>query len=260
MHLSACQILLAISRIVYRVMDFYEIPIENKCKQAALVFLYIELSTYYLLIISITVDRGIACRYPLRYAILLSPRKMKTYLAASWMLGIIANLPSLFVPPSVTVYIFNYGTLPVLDGAFFITAVTGYGYLLYKMQKSKPTKLSRYRKHETYQRNRSGKFFMMAAIINLRFFILVIVPDVIFAIYFTQNFGSNNILRFVLIFCWYLNPIFDPITYIFMQQRIRSDLRQMFRCCNTFESKGQQESFTVSSTKPGNLEIYDTKL
>ena len=260
-HLSICQILLALSRVIYRVMDYYEIPVENKYKQAALVFLYIELSTYYLMVINLTVDRFIACKYPLRYAIILARKKMKMFLAIAWLLGIAMNLPQLFFSSSITVYIFNYATLPVLDFAFIVTAAIGYGYILRKVRKAKHDKLFRQSRAST-QRKQSGKFFKMAAVINLRFFLLIIIPDIVFAIYFTGSFGSNNILRVILIICWYTNPIFDPITYIFMQKGIRSDFRKLFqrRRDKGLKSRGQLETFTTNSVKSESIRVYDTRL
>ena len=259
LHLSICEILLATSRIVYMVLNYYKIPIENKFKQIALGIIHNQLSTYYLIVISLTVDRFIACKYPLRYTIILSRKKMKRALAAVWIVGIVANLPQLFFRASVTIIVFNYGILPLLDFTFIVTAAIGYSYISKKVHKRKLGKFSEQSRRVSEPRNQSCKFYKMAAIINIRFFLLMIIPDIIFAIYFTGNFGSNNILRVILIICWYTNPIFDPITYIFMQNEIRSDLRRLFerkRVCNL---NGRDEKDT-SPAKPHIVEVFDTKL
>ena len=260
-HLSSCHIHLAISRTTYTVLHHYEIPTENYYKLAALGFIYIELSTYYLIIISLTVDRFVACKYPLRYAIVLSRKKMRIILATAWILGLVVNLPQLFISAKVTVFIFNYVTLPVLDFTFILTAVAGYGYLLYKLQKRKRDKLSRQngRKRE---RSQNYKFIKMAAMINLRFFLLVIIPDIIFATNLSANFGSKSVMRFILVFCWYVNPVFDPVTYVFMQKGIRRELQRLFetRRENTSSGSGKSMLFTTNAIKSGNHKVFDTKL
>ena len=260
-NLSICQILLAISRMIYRLMDFYEIPTEDKYKQIALVFLYVELSTYYLFMISLTVDRFIACKHPLRYSIILSRKRVKKYLTVAWFLGVAVHFPQIFFSSMTAVFIFNYVTLPVLDFAFVATAAVGYGYILHKMHNRKLKRLPMHGPRMLEQRKRNYKFYKMAAIINLRFFLLIIIPDIIFAIYFTGNFGSNNTLRVILITCWYTNPIFDPITYIFMQKDIGKDVRRLFarKTSKTTECKGQKEVYT-SSLGIESAKIFDTRL
>ena len=238
-HLSICEILLASSRIIYRVIGYYKIPIENKLSQIALGILYIQLSTYYLFVISLTVDRFIACKYPLRYVIILSRKKMKLILVASWILGIVINLPQLFFTSSITILVFNYAILPVLDFTFIVTAVFGYSYIFQKVHKRMPGNFPKQSRRVSEPRYRSYKFYKMAAIINLRFFLLMIIPDIIFAIYFTGNFGSNNIMRVILIVCWYTNPIFDPVTYIFMQNEVRSDIRRLFERKRVYNQNGR---------------------
>ena len=260
-NLSSCQILLAISRTTYTVIHHYEIPTDNIYKLAALGFVYVELSTYYLVIISLTVDRFIACKYPLRYAIVLSRKKMRIILATAWILGLVVNLPQLFISASVAVFIFNYATLPVLDFTFVLTAITVYGYLLYKVQKRKRDKLSRHNGKER-ERSQNYKLIKMAAMINLRFFLLVTIPDIIFAMNLSANFGSKSVLRFILVFCWYVNPVFDPITYVFMQKGIRRELRRLFEITreNTSSGSGKSMLFTTNSIKSGNRKVFDTRL
>ena len=261
-HLSICEILLASSRILYRVIEYYKIPIENKLSQIALGTLHIQLSTYYLIVISLTVDRFIACKYPLRYVIILSRKKMKLLLVASWILGIVTNLPQLFFTSSITTSVFNYAILPVLDFTFIVTAIFGYSYIFQKVHKRMPGNFPKQSRSVSEPRYRSYKFYKMAAIINLRFFLLIIIPDIINAIYFANNFDLKSVLRVILTVCWYTNPIFDPVTYIFMQNEIRSDLRRRFERQqeNNLKVRDQKDTFSTNVLKFDIGEAFDTKL
>ena len=258
MHLSGCEILLAISRLLYRVLDYYKIPVENKLKQGALIFLYIELSTYYLIVICLTVDRFIASRYPLKYSRKLSKRRMKILLVISWIIGLSVNFPQLFISSKLTVFIFNYATLPCLDFGFLCFAGITYGYIFKKVRKRNGLTIARQQMKNGRRRRESLQCARMAAIITFRFFLLIVVPDIIFAVYFTANFASNNALRVVLIIAWYVNPIFDPITYIFMQRKMRVSFKQIYCCKKRLE---RDQSKEVSSSKTDSaIFVIDTKL
>lgn len=261
-NLSACHIFLAISRISYRLLEFHKIPIECSSKLVSLIGIYISLSIYYFVVISLSIDRFIACKYPLRYPMMLSRTKMKILLTASWGFCITVHLPQLFLSPQTTIEIFNFGTLPLLDLLFIITAVIGYGYIFYKISSKKSTTVLTARNNTSRPHNRNRKFIKMAAIINLRFFLLIIIPDIVFAIYFTLNFGSSSVLRTVLIYFWYLNPILDPITYVLMPQRNQASIQRAFRRRKggSIATESHREMSTVSAVRLGNEATYDTKL
>ena len=225
-HLSICQILLAFSRIIYNVLDLYQISILSKGKILALLFVYFQLSVYYLIMITLTLDRFVATKYPLRYNIILPRRKMHFILNILWLSGLVINVCQLPMTSDVIISIFNYGTLPCLDFTFVCSASVTYGYILHTILNRK-TREKRLSLNKVHVHKNKNQFLKMAAAINLRFFLLVVVPDVIYAVEITQDFGTYNVLRTVLTLCWYINPALDPITYVFMQKSMQRELKLM---------------------------------
>lgn len=222
-----------------------------------------------IVMVTMTLDRLIATKYPMKYVIMLTNKKARLVLFSSTF----ALIAIFGIAVSISTYhrfmfILNEFVNPIVSVVTAVFLVLAYIYIFIQISRrrtlsnsmqnirnSRTTKNSvqNVRKRRTAQnsvqiiriRTENQKFLKMASIIALTYFACYVVPDVSIVVCrkcFMENVDMYRIL-------WYLGLVFDPITYIFMQKQLRKRLIEMIVCCRKKDergdSRGQQRISTI---------------
>ena len=217
------------------------------------------LSIAFIMVI-MTLDRLIAAKYPLRYAFILSRRKAAMILSASTSFWIIIWVSSSFLKYDQFIYIFKLLDLIVsLTSALFMAST--YAFIFIKISR-RPNLGNSLRNIKNRSRTENKRFLRMAAIITATYFICFLLPDV--ASLFCHECFANS--TFVYRILWNLGPVCDPITYIFMQKRLRKRLKRLICCEKTTQTDSSRNGASNSSRNGASIisehrrEIFDTRL
>ena len=173
-----------------------------------------------------TFDRIIATKYPIRYITMMTSKKVKVILFSTTLLCIILGvlLSVLQARKFNVIYHINiFRILNVVSALFIIISyIYIFSLLLRRKQFSNSSQNSRMRRSAENRR-----FLKMAAVITLTYFVCYSLSYII--ILSNVDFHTNNLdaLRIPL----NLGLVVDPITYIFMQKRLRASLMKLMVCC-----------------------------
>ncbi len=180
-------------------------------------------SLYYFAMYLLTVDRLIATINPFKYRIFVTKKRLTRLILVIWTLVLILGI-SFFLSTKWFKFFEKYMWI-VYDMFFSILCSTTYGLIFFKL---------RFRRWF----NNDKKFFKITSFINLSFFILILIPDILYVLYAFENVV---IFEVISIF-WLTGMMVDPIIYIFMQPDLRSLLKS--KCCRTEveEAPRQQET------------------
>lgn len=216
--LSGCEIVLAVISILRWVLKFQGFTENDRILQIVILIVYAASFNYSCVMIFMTLDRLIATKFPFRYSTILSKRKTKIILCSStFTCGAIGCISLLVDYARFKFYIDSYVFIIVSAIATVIIVVT-YVYILVKLTRQRrslaPQDSTRSRGNAEGQR-----YLKMAIAITASFILCFLVPDMLFALFYESfaNFNSN-----IIFITWYLGLLFDPITYIFMQKRLRN--------------------------------------
>ena len=227
MNLSSAEILLCLIKMIDKLFSLLRISYDMKIIKTVQLCFYL---TYYLLMILMTLDRLFVSVSPIKYQVIMTQRKTKMVLTSSWIAGLIFGLLVYSLRPLDILYLFATVLMPVLNGSFFVAALTTYSYILHKLldrrtlinknsrenSSNNPTKNSR-------QHKELAKFYYVAGLILLTYIILVGIPSSVklFVYYPDMNsFGYR-----MLTAPYYVNCIADPCIYIFLQPTVRKLLK-----------------------------------
>ena len=218
--------------------------------------LYCTYGNYWLIMIFMTFDRLITVKYPLRHSFILTKKRARTVLFLSTLFCIIVviacNLAFGFDQFMLT---FNTVVAPVVSSLSAIFIVTTYIYIFVKISKRRMD--MSLQNVQVRRATENQQFLKMAMIITFTYFMFCLMPDI--AYIFARQFIIDSI-DIVRIF-WYSGLIFDPITYIFMQRRLRQKLLEKllrFRKKHQRDSSGGEQSIArITEDEPA---VLDTKL
>ena len=175
-----------------------------------------------LIMVIMTLDRLVATKYPIRYSSMLSRKKIKVILSVVTALCMLFGVLSLF--DEIREFLHTYDTYifhipPSFAALFIVVAYVNIFVTLWRRRnlfdRSGGVDISRFTENK--------RFLKMAAVITSTFYT---VPDI--ASLFCKDCFTDSIQFFRLL--WNLGPVFDPITFIFMQERLRKRLRSMMQC------------------------------
>ena len=180
-----------------------------------------------LIMVIMTFDRLVATKYPLRYSSMLSRKKIRLTLSVVTALCMLFGVLSLF--DEIRQFLHTYDTYifhipPTFAALFIVIAYANIFMTLLQRRnlfdRSGAVDISRFTENR--------RFLKMAAVITITYFAFYTVPDV--ASLFCKDCFTDSVQFFRLL--WNLGPVFDPITFIFMQERLRKRLINMVQCCH----------------------------
>lgn len=209
-----------------------------------------------IVMVTMTLDRLIATKYPMKYVIMLTNKKARLVLFSSTF----ALIAIFGIAVSISTYhrfmfILNEFVNPIVSVVTAVFLVLAYIYIFIQISRRRTlsNSMQNIRNSRTIKnsvqiiriRTENQKFLKMASIIALTYFACYVVPDVSIVVCrkcFMENVDMYRIL-------WYLGLVFDPITYIFMQKQLRKRLIEMIVCCRKKDergdSRGQQRISTI---------------
>ena len=207
-----------------------------------------------LIMVIMTLDRLIATKYPFRYAFILTRKKTAMILSASTSFWIIVGASSSGLKYDQFIRIFRLLDLIVaFVSALFMIAT--YVFIFIKTSR-RPNLGNSLRNIKKRSRIENKRFLRMAAIITATYFICFLLPDV--ATLFCHECFANS--TFVYRILWNLGPVCDPITYIFMQKRLRKRLTRLICCRKKTQKGGSRIEMGASIISEHRREIFDTRL
>ena len=174
---------------------------------------------YYSAIFFLTIDRLIATRFPLKYRVLITKKRLKLAIGTALILEMIIGVSSVLWPMFLTLNMWI-----VLDVTFIVLCVLTYGYIFTKIFLRRRFDNNGQERNEGRRQrlmmNRERKFVKIAGLIIFSFVLLILMPDIIL-----HQYASNWVgILFPI------GIVADPVIYIFVQDDLRSLLkRRVFR-------------------------------
>ena len=221
--LSGCEFVLSVLSFLRWILVLRGSSADDRICQIIVHIAHADYFNYIFVMIFMTLDRFIAVKYPLRYPIILSRRKAKMTLFSSAVICGAFGFISLFFDYARFHYVVNLYVFPFTSATAAICIVSTYTYILTKMLRRRHLLASR--DNVSARRNKDElRLLKMVAIINATFMVFFLVPDMMFALWHS---ALANINRHVIYIIWYLGFLVDPITYIFMQKRLRDLMLEM---------------------------------
>ena len=192
--------------------------------------------TYYLTMITLTLDRLAMCVLTIRYQIILTHRRMVITLISQWIISLAFSLLLFFL--NLSLRSSEIVQLP-FDFSFLAITMSTYFMIFRKLMNRKEdlqgeqTK-NMHKENNTRSSNQDRhafKFCFTSGLIILSFFVLVAVPNIVYVMVLGSdksiNVIDNHMLTFILI--RQLNNVIDPCIYIFFQKNVRSLLKRKIK-------------------------------
>eukprot|EP00112_Aurelia_sp_Birch-Aquarium-sp1_P017636 Seg4107.2 transcript_id=Seg4107.2/GoldUCD/mRNA.D3Y31 product="hypothetical protein" protein_id=Seg4107.2/GoldUCD/D3Y31 len=210
--LSITDIIIAIGWISGDVLNIYghksgSIPWNINWSLRAGVYL-----TWYAMIYMLTMDRFLGCNFPLQHRVWVRMRNIKIAVITMWMIGVISGISMCLLEDNQLYTTFNKLVWLLLDGTFLTLFLITYSTIYYNVSKTGVQ-----RNIQTDQ----NKFFRMITAILLCFVIFEIVPLTTNFIFFMATNWGTTTLRSIIVICYNVNMVADPLIYIFLQPQAR---------------------------------------
>ena len=254
--LSGCELVLSLLSFLRWILTLRGLTADDRIYQIIVHFAHADYFNYIFVMIFMTLDRFIAVKYPLRYPFILSRRKAKMILFSSLVICGAFGFTSLFVNHERFDYVVNLYVFPFTSATAAISIVFIYTYILTKVLRRRHLLASR--DNVSARRNKDEqRLLKMVAIINATFMVFFLVPDMMFALWHSVLY---NIDRRIIFIIWYSGFLVDPITYIFMQKRLRNLMLEMLRfgrCRRNTNSTRLDSVAVISGNRP---RVIETKL
>lgn len=242
--LSGCEFVVSVVSFLRWVLILHGSTTDDRIYQIVVHTTYASYLSYTFVMVFMTLDRFIATKYPLRYSTILSRRKAKISLFSSVIICGAIVFISLFVDYTRYNYVFDSYVFPFTSATAAICIVLTYTYILIKLRRRHARALQDNVSARRY--NNDQRLVKMVAIISATFMVCFLVPDIMFALMYGVLANINRDTIFII---WYLGFLVDPITYIFMQKRLRDLMFEMlcFRRCRRNTNSTRSDSVAVIS-------------
>ena len=202
-----------------------------------------------------TLDRLIATKYPLRYVFILTKKKAHVILSLSTFLCIAGGVSTSFLEFDQFLSTFDKFVFPTISTSATLFMLAAYTYIFIKVSKRRnmDNSMQNIRIRRTME---NQQFLKMAFIITLTYVTCYVVPD--FAFMSCTGCFANGIDVYRILF--YLGPVLDPITYIFMQKRLRKMVVKLMCCRKKNQMDSSNVEYPASTIHQNRTEVFDTKL
>ena len=232
-----------------------------------------------MVMVTMTFDRLIATKYPLKYAFILTKKKVQIILFSSaFALITIFGISVSILTYAPFIYILDKFVNPIVSVVATIFLVLAYIYIFVQISRRRTlgnsmqiARISRTTENSVHNfrikratenpmqniqiRAENQKYLKMASIIALTYFTCYVVPDV--SLMVCRKFVMENADIYRIL--WYLGLVFDPITYIFMQERLRKKLVDMVVCCRKQgDSRASRRQQRISTICENQAAVLDT--
>ncbi len=218
---------LAISEIFFALIDIPTKFIHIPSLKSKTLIVSASSMPYYFAMFMITIDRLVAFLFPFKHRVMVTNRRLTFAIVASWVLALLIGLCLFIINEGNHLYIYIW---IAFDAAYILLCAITYGLIFIKILKR--------RKFVNNQQDVNGparqqnvtsnnRFFKIIALIILSFLIFILVPDIFFHFYHTNNETVMKCLDVV----WTLGFVADPITYIFLQDHLRLLLKKKLCKC-----------------------------
>ena len=175
----------------------------------------------YLVMIVICVDRLLCLLLGVRYKFVVSTRRINIAMVTAWFIALGITVVFFFLPFKYVKDVYIRIIYPLLDTIFLLLSIITYAYLIEKLKYPRSQGSGG---HKLLRRK-----FLMPGVLILTNIILYLIPDYLFVFLIIEKGNDSLVLDRVLRTCWWIGHCSDPIVYIFMLQRVRKVILQMFK-------------------------------
>ena len=161
----------------------------------------------------IVIDRLLCVLLQLKYRYYITPTRIKMMLYVSWSLGI-AYMITLCLLDVEDIDSFSAYEIFIADCVFIVLALITYGSIFWSLKHAPKSK-------HTQQKNKQ----LVPMMIILTFVLFYCIPDMIHMVH------NNHTVGYAIMFIWNIGWTFDPLTYIFLDERNREQAFKFFRIC-----------------------------
>lgn len=218
--LSLSNISIALSEIVYLIGEWSGFEEKGWYLRTCDIITNSLFFTYYLVLFMLTFMRLLSCVMVFSYQRIIKPKTLVLILGSFWVIGAMTIIPFFFVSLKTFLAVWYKYIFPILDFIVLATVTVTYSFVshaLYKTEQVAPT--------QEHQK----QYVTVTFLIIMNFLLFVVAPDIYFAYRFTFTDAGGVIEERVVMSCWQLNYILDPLIYIFFQRTVRGMLYQKAR-------------------------------
>ena len=231
-HLSLAEILLLASAMIHWVFVLLGEKDGSLTLKIISLFIFCTRWPSYCFLFLLTLDRLIGTKYALNYRMVLTQRRIRCCLAFAWSSWMFFLIWLIFAKPG-TIFNVSYKFLfPAFDGIYLCFAAYAYRYIFRVLCKRRKN-LNKHslRTRKTYESE--WRVVRMSLMIVCMFAIFVVLPDAALATFILSQRPVEKSLAAAAFIMLTLYCLSIPLTYIFMQQKIRNRLQQQIQraCC-----------------------------
>ena len=230
MNLSFIEILLVTAGFFVSVVEVFQ-WISNVIYNRIVVSVYVISNLmFYIIMFIITIDRLLCVVLHVRYSYYITPLRVKKFLLGTWACAFVGFL-TLCIADVSKIYRYAIYLYLTLDILFVIIAIVTYILVTMTIKFSK-------RNHSSTQ-ERNKRKYLVPMVLVLTFIIFYCIPDFVIAIFVHSNF-----VRYIVMLFWSIGVIADPLTYIFLDRRNRTEMKRFFNF-SSMKSRPDKHKVTI---------------